>query len=169
MRTRAFLQKLLLSQKLPVFALVDGDAYGIEIMCTYRYGSLAMAYESLHMNVPDIKWLGIQADDIVAFRLQGSRFTDRELRRFATLKKRPYLQGDHPWLEQIVLMEKLGITDKAAVISSGDTEANVRSAEDTGVTTVGVLTGHLTRELFESLGADYVLNSSANLLDIVGK
>lgn len=66
-------------------------------------------------------------------------------------------------------MEKLGITDKAAVISSGDTEANVRSAEATGVTIVGVLTGHLTRELFESLGADHVLDSSANLLDIVGK
>ena len=69
----------------------------------------------------------------------------------------------------LAVMEKLGITDKAAVISSGDTEANVRSAEDTGVTIVGVLTGHLTRELFESLGADYVLDPSANLLDIVGK
>ena len=69
----------------------------------------------------------------------------------------------------LAVMDKLGVTDKSAVISSGDTEADVRSAQAAGVTSVGVLTGHLTREKFQSLGADYVLDSSANLLDIIEK
>lgn len=79
---------------------------------------------------------------------------------------------EHARLESdqiLTVMEKLEVTDKSAVISSGDTEADVRSAQAAGVTSVGALTGHLTREQFESLGADHVLDSSANLLDIVGK
>lgn len=80
------------------------------------------------------------------------------------------VEHGRPQPDQILaVMEKLGITDKSAVISSDDTEADVRSAQAAGVTSVGVLTGHLTREQFESLGADHVLDSSANLLDIVGK
>lgn len=80
------------------------------------------------------------------------------------------VEHGHPEPDQILaVMDKLGITDKVAVISSGDTEADVRSAQAAGVTSVGVLTGHLTREHFESLGADHVLDSSAKLLDIVGK
>lgn len=80
------------------------------------------------------------------------------------------VEHGRPEPDQILaVMEKLGVNDKSAVISSGDTEADVRSAQAAGVTSVGVLTGHLTREQFESLGADHVLDSSANLLDIVGK
>lgn len=80
------------------------------------------------------------------------------------------VEHGRPEPDQILaVVEKLGITDKSAVISSGDTEDDVRSAQAAGVTSVGVLTGHLTREQFGSLGADYVLDSSANLLDIVGE
>lgn len=80
------------------------------------------------------------------------------------------VEHGRPKPDQILaVMEKLGITDKSVVISSGDTEADVRSAQAAGVTSVGVLTGHLTREQFKSLGADHILDSSANLLDIVGK
>ncbi|MCA0443471.1 HAD hydrolase-like protein [Corynebacterium amycolatum] len=62
------------------------------------------------------------------------------------------VEHGRPEPDQILaVMEKLGVSDKSAV------------------TSVGVLTGHLTREQFESLGADHVLDSSANLLDIVGK
>lgn len=80
------------------------------------------------------------------------------------------VEHGRPEPDQILaVMEKLGVTDKAAVISSGDTEADVRSAQKAGVTSVGVLTGHLTREQFDALGADHVLDSSANLLDLVGE
>ena len=107
-RTRSFLQRLWLTLKLPVFALVDGDAYGVEIMCTYRYGSFAMAFENIGLNVPEIKWIGIQPEDIVEFRLRGTRFKDSELKRFAHLKARPYMENN-PWADQLDQMEKLGI------------------------------------------------------------
>lgn len=61
------------------------------------------------------------------------------------------------------VMADLGVDDPATVISSGDTEADVISAQRAGVTSVGVLTGHLTREDFEKLNADLVLDSVADL------
>lgn len=71
-----------------------------------------------------------------------------------------------PFLIQEV-MRKLAVTDTAAVISSGDTRADVVSAQRAGVTSVGVLTGHLTSEDFNALGADHILSSAADLLTIL--
>lgn len=67
-----------------------------------------------------------------------------------------------PFLIQKVMAD-LGVTDPAEVISLGDTEADVQSAQRAGVTSVGVLTGHLSRADFESLGADHILYSAADL------
>ncbi|AGF73115.1 HAD-IA family hydrolase [Corynebacterium halotolerans] len=63
------------------------------------------------------------------------------------------------------VMSEAGISDPAEVISCGDTEADVVSARRAGVTSVGVLTGHLSREDFEELDADLVLDSAADLPD----
>ena len=67
-----------------------------------------------------------------------------------------------PYMIQKV-MEVLAVDAPATVISAGDTAADVRSAQAAGVTSVGVLTGHLTREDFTGLGADLVLDSVADL------
>lgn len=61
------------------------------------------------------------------------------------------------------LMVELGVDDTAAVISVGDTSADVQSALNAGVTSVGVLTGHLSREDFAAEGAHLVLESVADL------
>lgn len=65
-----------------------------------------------------------------------------------------------PYLIQLA-MERSGISDKDAVISVGDTEADVISAQRAGVTSVGVMSGHLNRQDFVDLGADVILESAA--------
>lgn len=67
----------------------------------------------------------------------------------------------------IKVMADLGVSDKAQVISVGDTAADVRSAQRAGVTSVGVLSGHLTVEEFNELGADHVLDSVADIATLV--
>lgn len=67
-----------------------------------------------------------------------------------------------PFLIQKVMAE-LGMEDAAEVINLGDTQADIESAQKAGVTSVGVLTGHLSREDFEQLGADHVLDAAADL------
>jgi HAD hydrolase, family IA, variant 1 len=72
-----------------------------------------------------------------------------------------------PFLIQKI-MEKAGIEAKSEVISCGDTEADIVSAQKAGVVSVGVLTGHLEEEEeFVSLGADYILESAADLLSVL--
>lgn len=61
------------------------------------------------------------------------------------------------------VMETLGVTDRSAVVSVGDTSADVQSALRAEVTAVGVLTGHLTRADFAAEGAHLVLDSVAHL------
>ncbi|WP_193070838.1 phosphonatase-like hydrolase [Brevibacterium sp. FME37] len=63
------------------------------------------------------------------------------------------------------VMEELGVEDTAAVVSVGDTSADVQSALRAGVASVGVLTGHLSRDDFEAEGAHLVLESVAVLPD----
>jgi phosphoglycolate phosphatase len=67
-----------------------------------------------------------------------------------------------PFLIQKVMAE-LSVTDPATVISLGDTTADIVSAQRAGVTSVGVLTGHLSPEQFAELEADHVLDSAADL------
>lgn len=71
-----------------------------------------------------------------------------------------------PFLIQKVMAD-LGVEDTAQVISSGDTAADVISAQRAQVTSVGVLTGHLKKEDFEGLGADHVLDSAATITTLV--
>ncbi|WP_231444523.1 phosphonatase-like hydrolase [Brevibacterium zhoupengii] len=63
------------------------------------------------------------------------------------------------------VMKELGVEDTAAVVSVGDTSADVQSALRAEVTSVGVLTGHLSRKDFASEGAHLVLDSVAGLPD----
>ncbi len=67
-----------------------------------------------------------------------------------------------PFLIQAV-MAHLDVHDTAAVVSAGDTASDVESARRAGVTSIGVLTGHLTRADFDALDADLVLGSVADL------
>ncbi|XP_026687962.1 meiotic recombination protein SPO11-like, partial [Diaphorina citri] len=62
--TRLFLRKLKDSVDVPLYALVDADPYGIEIMCVYRYGSLTLSPQALTLACPEIQWLGIHPTDI---------------------------------------------------------------------------------------------------------
>lgn len=48
----------------PLFGLFDCDRDGINILQTYRKGSIALAHESAS-TVPDMKWLGVRLDDVV--------------------------------------------------------------------------------------------------------
>ncbi|GAA1856998.1 phosphonatase-like hydrolase [Brevibacterium marinum] len=63
------------------------------------------------------------------------------------------------------VMAELDVDDTAAVVSVGDTSADVQSALRAGVTSICVLTGHLSREDFDAEGAHLVLDSAAGLPD----
>jgi meiotic recombination protein SPO11 len=54
--TRMLLKKL--SVKLPIYVIVDADPHGVEILFTYKFGSMQMVHNSEHLAVPSIQWIG---------------------------------------------------------------------------------------------------------------
>lgn len=67
------------------------------------------------------------------------------------------------------VMAATGVLDPEDVISSGDTEVDIASARAAGVTSVGVLSSHMTADSFESFGADLVVSSIAELVPHLGQ
>lgn len=56
--TRTLLRKMSTELRKPIYIIVDADPHGIEIMCTYKYGSLMKVHNSEHLAVPSIEWIG---------------------------------------------------------------------------------------------------------------
>lgn len=111
MNTRAFVQILWNTFEIPIFGLVDGDAHGLEILCTFKHGSLALSYESHNLVVPAIKWIGIVPTDIREYRLSKSvqiPLNDCDRKKIKDLKQRNYMVGNKYWTKQLDILLKIG-------------------------------------------------------------
>ncbi|KAI0779848.1 DNA topoisomerase IV alpha subunit [Fomes fomentarius] len=50
----------------PIVALVDGDAYGIDILSVYKYGSIRMRHQNEYLAAARLQWLGLWASELAA-------------------------------------------------------------------------------------------------------
>ncbi|KAF9268643.1 DNA topoisomerase IV, alpha subunit [Marasmius fiardii PR-910] len=53
-----------LPKRIPVMAFVDGDAFGIDILSVYKYGSQAMSHENDKLAASRLKWLGLWSTEL---------------------------------------------------------------------------------------------------------
>ena len=60
---------------IPILALVDGDAYGIDILSVYKYGSTRMRHENEHLAAARVQWLGLWASELAACASASSLLT----------------------------------------------------------------------------------------------
>lgn len=105
-----------------------------------------------------------QIADLILGQLRWGTASDNDL-LFDAIVCGDEVAAGRPSPDLIVsVMEKVGVIDPENVISAGDTVVDVESAKSAGVTSVGVLTGHLTRADFEEAGADLILESVADLV-----
>uniref|UniRef100_T1J6U8 DNA topoisomerase (ATP-hydrolyzing) n=1 Tax=Strigamia maritima TaxID=126957 RepID=T1J6U8_STRMM len=72
LNTRQLVAKIWIDLKLPILVLVDGDPYGIEIMCVYRFGSASLQHEC-HRLIPShvVRWLGLFPEDVENLNLNS--------------------------------------------------------------------------------------------------
>jgi DNA topoisomerase-6 subunit A len=99
--TRRFIRKLSDECKLPVFAFVDCDPYGISnIYRTLKVGSGNAAHLSQFFCVPQARYLGVTPQDIVDYQLPTHPLQDVDIKRAKDALKLPGTQalaeGDHP-------------------------------------------------------------------------
>uniref|UniRef100_A0A182FBX0 DNA topoisomerase (ATP-hydrolyzing) n=2 Tax=Anopheles albimanus TaxID=7167 RepID=A0A182FBX0_ANOAL len=91
--TRLLLRKIVDTLSLPMYALVDADPHGIEILCVYKFGSLAMAHRQQSLAIPSIQWIGLFPSDIELLGLHSIPLRDGELRKIELMIERPYASG----------------------------------------------------------------------------
>ncbi|XP_034027498.1 meiotic recombination protein SPO11-like isoform X1 [Thalassophryne amazonica] len=107
--SRLMVRKLWDTLRIPIFAMVDADPHGIEIMCIYKYGSVAMSFEAHSLTVPSIMWLGLLPSDLLRLRVPEDALiplTKRDESKLNSLFKRPYLASQPDWQKEMELMQQ---------------------------------------------------------------
>ncbi|XP_054283413.1 meiotic recombination protein SPO11-like [Macrosteles quadrilineatus] len=99
--TRLFVCRLSRELAIPGLILVDADPYGIEIMCTYRFGSLTMIQHSAELAAPELRWVGLHPTDIQRLAIPTVPLTSLDFAKARELSRRPYIVQDEQLLEQV--------------------------------------------------------------------
>jgi meiotic recombination protein SPO11 len=109
--------------KLSMMALVDGDPHGIQIFLTYKYGSLAMAFDNARMAVPSLKFvglspfnwreLGISCDDLLKLK-------PVDMKKAFKLLSNPWIKTKELFLQrELQLMMKMNRKSEIQIVASG--------------------------------------------------
>ncbi|KAM4738261.1 meiotic recombination protein SPO11 [Anableps anableps] len=119
--SRLMVRKLWDTLHIPIFALVDPDPHGIEIMCIYKYGSVAMSFEAHSLTVPSVLWLGLLPSDLQRLRVPEDSLiplTKRDENKLNNLLKRPYLTSHPDWCKEMELMQQSKVKAEIQSLSS---------------------------------------------------
>jgi DNA topoisomerase VI subunit A len=109
--TRRFIRKLSDECRIPVYAFVDCDPYGISnIYRTLKVGSGNAAHLSQFFCVPQARYLGVTPQDIVDYELPTHPLQDVDIKRAKdALKNDPFFKTHKPWQKAIEQLLKLGV------------------------------------------------------------
>ncbi|XP_052736343.1 meiotic recombination protein SPO11-1 isoform X2 [Vigna angularis] len=120
--TNRFLRLLVENLRLPVYCLVDCDPYGFDILTTYRFGSMQMAYDTKHLRVPEIRWLGAFPSDSERYFVPKQcilPLTAEDKRKVEAMLLRCYLQREVPqWRLELKLMLQKGVKFEIEALSA---------------------------------------------------
>ncbi|KAL0719555.1 hypothetical protein Bca4012_068879 [Brassica carinata] len=119
--TRRFLRLLMEKLQLPVHCLVDCDPYGFEILATYRFGSMQMAYDIESLRAPEMKWLGAFPSDSEIYGVPQQcllPLTEEDKKRTEAMLLRCYLKREMPqWRLELETMLKRGVKFEIEALS----------------------------------------------------
>ncbi|MBL8859171.1 MAG: DNA topoisomerase IV subunit A [Planctomycetes bacterium] len=111
--TRRFVRRMADDKKIPVYAFVDCDPYGIaNIYRTLKVGSGNAAHINRFFCVPQAQYLGVTPQDIIDFKLQDAthKLLEVDIKRAKdALKNDPFFAAHKPWVKAIEMMLKSGV------------------------------------------------------------
>lgn len=100
---RRLLQRMASELKIPIYVLVDNDPWGLYIYSVLKQGSINLAYESMRMAVPGVRFLGMSASDYKKFKMPKAaeiKLTKEDLTRAEQMKAYPWFK-DAKWQREI--------------------------------------------------------------------
>jgi len=111
----------------PIYCLVDFDPDGINILSTYKHGSVNLAHET-KLAIPKIAWLGIKSSDIMFYQKESHgqgllSLTPRDRRIASKMLERELMQDnglEAEWRRELQVMLILGVKAEIQIINSTD-------------------------------------------------
>jgi meiotic recombination protein SPO11 len=98
--TRAFARTISIHiPNISVLGLVDFDPYGVDILCTYKYGSISLAHET-GMELATLVWFGLKSHVFQPGFLEGDleerllKLTVRDRRKAISMLNWPLFQEE---------------------------------------------------------------------------
>jgi DNA topoisomerase-6 subunit A len=109
--TRRFIRRLSDQIKIPVYAFVDCDPYGISnIYRTLKVGSGNAAHINRFFCVPSASYLGVTPQDIIDYDLPTHPLKDVDIKRAKdALKNDPFFQSKKQWRDALEQLLKMGV------------------------------------------------------------
>lgn len=101
--------------------------------------------------------------EAIAYNLQWTEIVD-----YLSSAEKEGHGRPHPAMIQAA-MNYCGIQDIRCVVKVGDTKADISEGRNAGCWTVAVLTGTQSRQDLESAGPDFIIDSVANLFDVLAQ
>lgn len=89
--TRFLVKKLIEFLNINAYILVDADPHGIEIMLTYKYGSLALCHIADELVASQIQWIGLKPTDVEELKVTTQSLNSDELKKTSNMLQRPYI------------------------------------------------------------------------------
>jgi len=105
--TRRFLKRVNKELGLPIYLFCDGDPFGYHIGMVIISGSAKLAYINHELAVPDAKYIGVTASDIVKYDLPTDKLRELDIARLKQLLKDPRYNTEF-WQTEIKKMTELG-------------------------------------------------------------
>jgi len=106
--TRRLLRKLA-DNKLPVYCLMDCDAWGWYIYWTIKTGSMNLAYLGRNFAVPEAKFIGVTMSDIKEFPFLDKltiKAKDVDVKRAEEMMGYPWINRHKDWVKELKLVIK---------------------------------------------------------------
>ncbi len=117
---RRLIQRLHQEQGLPVYVLTDFDSYGLYIYSVLKFGSIGLAHMAESLAVPDVKFLGITADDINNYDLKKHfiKMKDVDIARLKQIADYDWFKNNKAWQRQFKMMKDFGSKVEIQALSS---------------------------------------------------
>lgn len=121
---RRFIRRLADEKKIPVYAFVDGDPYGItNIYRTLKVGSGNAAHINQFFCVPQARYLGVTPQDIIDYKLKDATHPLKEVdikRAKDALANDPFIRHEKRWQQAIEQMIRMGVRVEQQAFATHD-------------------------------------------------
>ena len=107
---RRLMQRMASELKIPIYVLVDNDPWGLYIYSVLKQGSISLAYESMRMAVPNVRFLGMSSFDYKKFALPPAaeiKLSKEDIARAEQMAAYPWFK-DKKWQNELTALLKNG-------------------------------------------------------------